>query len=284
VQSFCQHYGTVILPTRPATPRHKGKIESGIGYVKGNALKGLVFASLAEQNAHLARWESQVADHRIHGTTRKQVKKLFEQERPALLPLPAGHFPCFQEGQRWVHRDAHVEVAKAYYSVPPEYVGRQVWVRWEARTVRIYNHRFEQVALHARHEPGRFSTQPAHLDSRKISGVEQGAEALLERAGKIGEHAGRWAEAMLRERGIAGVRVLLGLVHLTPKHPASAVDDACRLALSHRAFRLKTLRQLLQDRTKQEEFDFIEEHPLIRNLSDYGCLVPVSFGSQGGVQ
>jgi len=105
---------------------------------------------------------------------------------------------------------------------------------------------------------------------------------LLERAGRIGEYAGRWAEAMLQERGIEGVRVLLGLVHLTKKHRTSGIDDACRLALSHRAFRLKTIRQLLQDPSEQEEFDFMEEHPLIRHLSDYGCLVPVSFSSQGG--
>jgi transposase len=281
VQSFCRHYGTVILPTRPGTPRHKGKVERGIGYVKDNALKGRLFESLAEQNAYLARWESRVADHRIHGTTRQQVKKRFETERPALLPLPAGTFPCFEEAQRRVHRDAHVEVAKAYYSVPPEYVGRDVWVRWDTRTVRIYNHRFEQIALHVRHEPGQFSTQPGHLDSRKICGVELGAEALLERTWKIGEHAGAWAEAMLQERGIQGVRVLLGLIHLTCKHRPSGIDEACRLALSHRAFRLKTLRRLLRDPSEQEEFDFIEEHPLIRHMSAYGCIVPVTFGSKG---
>jgi transposase len=50
LRSFADHYGLAILPTRPRTPRHKGKIESGIGYVKGNALKGLVFASLEEEN------------------------------------------------------------------------------------------------------------------------------------------------------------------------------------------------------------------------------------------
>jgi hypothetical protein len=48
---------------------------------------------------------------------------------------------------RKVNRDGHVEVAKAYYSLPPEYLGRTVWVRWDARLVRIFNHRFEQVAL-----------------------------------------------------------------------------------------------------------------------------------------
>ena len=62
VQSFCRHYGIAILPTRPYTPRHKGKIERGIGYVKGNALKGHTFPSIAEQNRRLLEWESQVAD------------------------------------------------------------------------------------------------------------------------------------------------------------------------------------------------------------------------------
>jgi len=277
VQSFCRHYGTVILPTKPYTPRHKGKVERGIGYVQDNGLKGKVFKSLAEQNQHLAQWEAQVADHRIHGTTRKQVREVFEQERPFLLALPAGYFPCFQEGQRCVHRDAHVEVEKSYYSVPPEHVGRRVWVRWDSRTVRIYNLRLEQIAIHARTEAGRFSTQPAHLDSRKISGVEMGAEALIARAARIGPKTGEWAKAMIGERGIEGVRVLLGLIALTRRHGTKEIDDACGLALSHGAFKLRTVRQLMERRTEQEQLDFLSEHPLIRDLAEYGELVPVSF-------
>ena len=106
VQSFSRHYGTVILPTRPYTPRHKGKVERGIGYVQDNALKGRTFASLAEENHHLAEWEATVADTRLHGTTRQQVGKVFaEAERAALLALPAGRFPFFREVQRKVHRD-----------------------------------------------------------------------------------------------------------------------------------------------------------------------------------
>ena len=53
IQSFCEHYGTVILPTKPYMARHKGKIERGIGYVKDNALRGRTFCSLQEQNQHL---------------------------------------------------------------------------------------------------------------------------------------------------------------------------------------------------------------------------------------
>ena len=79
IQSFCEHYGVVILPTKPRTPRHKGKIESGVGYVQDNGLKGHRFTSLEAENDHLWRWETTVADTRLHGTIRKQVGKLFQE-------------------------------------------------------------------------------------------------------------------------------------------------------------------------------------------------------------
>jgi hypothetical protein len=123
-----------------------------------DALKGRTFPSLQEENQHLRHWEATVADTRIHGTTRRQVCKVFEEvEKPALLPLPAGRFPFFHEARRSVHRDGHVEVEKAYYSVPPEYMGRQVWVRWDQREVRLFNGRWEQIQIHRRLEPGQFS-------------------------------------------------------------------------------------------------------------------------------
>ena len=276
VQSFCRHYGTVILPTKPYTPRHKGKVERGVGYVQDNALKGRGFSSLADQNRHLLHWETTVADTRLHGTTRRQVGKVFaEVERPALLPLPAGRFPCFQEAQRRVHRDGHVEVAKAYYSVPPEYLGRQVWVRWDGHLVRIFNHRMTQIAVHAQREAGRFATRSEHLDPRKIAPVERGTTWLLRQVAHIGPQTERWAQAMLQERGIEGVRVLQGLLSLAGRSPYDRLEQACAVALTHGAFRLRTLRALV-DRgggNKQQEMAFIEEHPIIRDLADYGQFV-----------
>ncbi len=278
VQAFSEHYGTVILPARPYTPRHKGKVERGIAYVKGNALKGRTFSSLNEQNRHLAEWEARVADTRIHGTTRKQVGKVFrEVEQAALLPLPAGRFGFFHEAQRTVHRDGHVEVDKAYYSVPPEYVGRRVWVRWDGRLVRVFTKRMEQIAVHAQHEPGRFSTQPEHIHSRKISSVERGAEWLLDRASLIGPNAERWAAAMLQERGIEGIRVLVGLVSLGKRHRSEQIDQACATAVTHEAFRLRTIRELIKRAgTKQEAFEYLAEHEIIRDLASYGQLIAAS--------
>ncbi|MEX2172194.1 MAG: IS21 family transposase, partial [Pirellulales bacterium] len=274
LRAFAAHYGVAVLPTKPRTPRHKGKVERGVGYVQSNALKGHSFASLAAQNAHLVEWETNVADCRIHGTTRKQVGILFrEMEGPALRPLPAERFPLFYEAQRTVHRDGHVSVERAYYSVPVEYLTRTVWVRWDARLVRIFNHRLEQTAIHAKQPPGKFSTQRTHIATEKINGVERGAAWLLQKAGAIGPHAEAWAAAMLEQRGVEGLRVLQGLSALAAKHGASAIDAACKVAQSYAAYRLRTVRELVKRHApEQVEFEFLAEHPLIRNLSDYSAV------------
>jgi transposase len=280
VQSFCEHYGTVILPTKPYTPRHKGKVERGVDYVQENALKGRSFRSIQEENRHLQNWEATVADTRIHGTTKRQVGRMFhEVEKPALLPLPAGRFPFFQEGRRRVNRDGHVEVAKAYYSVPVESLGSEVWVRWDGRMVRVFNQRMVQIAVHAQQQPGQFSTQSAHIDGRKVSGVEKGAERLLREARLIGEQSEKWAAAMLLERGIAGIRVLQGLIHLGHRHDSDVVERACQIALTHGAFRLRTIRELIKrGGSQQEPFEFLQQHEIIRDLSSYGHIVRAALG------
>lgn len=272
VQAFAQHYGVVFAPTKPYTPRHKGKVERGIDYVKENALKARRFATLEEQNAYLQHWEQTIADTRVHGTTRQQVGRHFETvERPALQPLPLERFPSFQEKQRSVHRDAHVEVEKAYYSVPPEYVGRKVWVRWDSRLVRIFNQRFEQIALHLKQEPGRFCTDPGHILSEKINNVERGADWMLTKIERLGDECLRWAKAVLEERGIEGVRVLQGLLSLANKYRHRQLRRACDIALSYEAFRLRTIRELLKrdENAKQDEFEFTQEDDIIRPLGEY---------------
>ena len=247
LQSFARHYGTVFLPTKPYTPRHKGKIESGVKYVKRNALKGRIFPSLAEENQFLLNWETQVADQRIHGTTKQQVEKLFEQaERRDLLPLPAERFPFFHEAHRAVHRDGHLEVDKAYYSAPPEYVGHRLWVRWDSRLVRIFNDRWEQVAVHAKAEPGRFRTAPEHIPQGKSlgRGTRHRRPAAADRRDRAAHAAmGRSHDAGPGRGGRAGPG---GPEEPGGQAPQRALEEACRVALSHGAYRLRTIRQLLQ--------------------------------------
>ena len=278
VAEFCRHYGTVILPTRPAMPHHKGKIEAGVKFAQNNALKGRTFDTLTEQNLFLLDWESNVADTRIHGTTRKQVGKIFtEVERSKLVPLPASLFPVFEEAPRIVHGDGYVELKRAYYSVPPEYVGRQVWVRWESRMIRVFNQRREQIALHVLAEPGKFITDPNHLHSPHRRVIQHSLEHLLDRARLIGLHTGSWAEAMIQQRGPIGTRVLHGLLALAQKHPVKALEQAAQKALHHGTWRLKDLRLLMEQTQPMPQLDFLETHPLIRPLNEYTSLTPDCF-------
>ena len=270
LRAFCEHYGTALLPTKPAMPRHKGKIEAGVKYAQANALKGRAFPSLAAQNTFLSDWERTVADTRIHGTIRQQVGTFFTQvEQPKLRALPSSLFPCFEEAPRKVHRDGHVAYHRAYYSVPPEHVGCDVWVRAETRLVRIYNQRFVPIAVHVRAEPGRFATDQAHIHSHKRVIVERGANYLLERCRLLGAHCGAWAEGLMAQRGPESLRVLQGLLALAREHPIAALERACGRAVHVGLWRLKEVRRLVQDGEQVVQVDFLQAHPLIRDLSHY---------------
>jgi hypothetical protein len=268
---FCRHYGINAVPCRPRTPQHKGKVERGVAYVRGNALKGRRFQSLAEQNVWLAHWEQNVADKRIHGTTCQQVAVRFEQERPHLQPLPPALFACYQEARRSVNRDSFVEVAKAFYEAPPEYIGRQVWVRWDSRCVRIYNERMEQVQMHTRLEPGRFSrilgaggmSQPVLASCR----------AWVGRAGLLGASCGRWAQAAIDSRGPEALRSVMGLYALSKKHRACSIEEACAKALAAGTHRLRDIQRLIGAPLQQGQFPFEQTHPLIRDLKIYAEFI-----------
>jgi len=275
LQDFCRHYGTVVLPTRPRMPRHKGKVERGIAYAKDNGLKGRVFHSLQEQNDHLSRWEEQVADTRVHGTTRQQVGAAFGAERPYLGPLPDSLFPCFQEARRSIHRDGHAEVANAYYSVPPEYVGREVWARWDGRIVRLFNLRFVQIAVHPRAEDGHFRTHQGHIHQHRLSALERGEDWIMKQLRLVGPHAEAWAEAVIAERGIQGLRSLQGLLALTRDHRRAVIEEACRQAATVGLVRLRDLKRLLDHPpTDPPVLEFLEDHPLIRPTCSYSALAP----------
>jgi len=268
---FARHYGTVIMPCLPRTPEHKGKVENSVAYVKGNALAGRTFDCLAAENQWLIKWESTVADLRIHGTTKRQVAQLFEQEKQHLLPLPPSLFPVFREAPRQVHRDSYVEVAKAYYAVPPEYIGQQIWARWDQREVRLFNQRWEQIQMHRRLEPGQFS---------KVLGIGGGQGTLkanldywLQRASAMGSDCQQWSQGLVQQRGIEALRSLMGLVSLSQRHSFRTLNQACARAAAKSAWRLRDVRALLDSCEAQTQLAFAQHHPLIRPLSEYGVFI-----------
>jgi len=268
---FCRHYGMHVVPCRPWTPQHKGKVERGVAYVRNNALKGRQFKSLSEQNLHLQRWEAGVADKRIHGTTCKQVGACFEMERPHLQALPSSLFPCYQEAQRSVHRDGFVEVQKAFYEAPPEYIGRQVWVRWDSRCVRIFNERWEQVRMHTRIEPGKFSHSLGA--GGQSAPVAASCRYWVNRAAVLGEQCGAWAQVALDARGPEALRSIMALCGLIKRHSASVINMACAKAIRAGTRRYKDITRLIGEPGEQGDFVFAQSHPLIRDLKTYSDFI-----------
>ncbi|CAN0428631.1 unnamed protein product [Discosporangium mesarthrocarpum] len=265
--SFASRYGVAIMPTRPYTPQHKGKVERGVKHLK-QALKGLRFSSIAKLNEYVRQWEANVADMRIRGTTRRQVLEHFlADEKPALKPLPDSLFPCYSEGRRKVGRDSYVIVEKAYYDVPEQYIGSHVWVRWDARAVRILDSKLQSIRVHARLPPGKF-TQVLGADGRRGS-FEESRGYYRSRCGRIGEAAAVWADGVIASRSEVAIRVMQGLLSLSSKYSRKQIDAACSKASLHGQYRLGELKNWLVRPQAQESFSFMQSHEIIRSPDSY---------------
>lgn len=153
--AIAKHWGFVPRACAPYRARTKGKTENGVGYVKKNAIAGHSFASWEAFEAHLARWERDVANVRIHGTTGEAPMVRFERdEAHRLKPLrDRPSFGSLRELTRVVGNDCAIEVDTNSYSVPWRLIGERVAVTVAAGEVRI-RHGVRVVAVHPQ-EQGR---------------------------------------------------------------------------------------------------------------------------------
>lgn len=163
-----------------------------------------------------------------------------------------------------------------------QYLGREVWVRWNSRTLRILNRRVETIALHCTQEKGRFSTLAQHIVPEKIHGIEKGLTFLLRKVRFIGPQAARWAELLVEERGVEAARSILGLLSLSKKRSADEMNRACDLAWRSKATNYRAIKRLLENRqaAAQQTLDFMDEHPIIRPVVEYEQFVQKAL--QGG--
>lgn len=162
-ESFARHWGFEPRLCRPYRAQTKGKVESGVKYVKRNFLPGRTFRDLADFNAQLAAWQAEIADIRIHGTTHERPVDRFAREAPALVDT-RGHPSYFQalRRSRVVAEDWLVAIDANRYSVPWRLIGKTVEVVRVGECWQI-SHRGKVVAEHpilaGRHQ---LRVDPAH--------------------------------------------------------------------------------------------------------------------------
>ena len=284
------HYGVVADPARVRDPNRKGSVENAIGHTQATALKGRRFESIAEQNEYLEHWQTKWAAPRIHGSARRQVQAMFEEERPHLLPLPLLGMQYFTEQQRTVYDDSCVRVDHSSYAARPAAIGTLVLVR-------LFEHRLEirdlktQALLRTHERAARPGTVVLPMQER-IFNPSRETQRILNQAKVIGPATHKLCQTLFEREGRVGQRKLWGIVGLARNCPRRLVDSACEQAMAQGVYSyglIKTLAErLLSDALRlldaptQIELPLTQSHPLIREGNDYADLF--TLGAQQSAQ
>jgi hypothetical protein len=250
-----EHYGFLISPCRPRTPRHKGKVEKGgVHYVKRNFLGGREPTTVTQANRDVRRWALTVAGDRVHGTTKERPLERFELERGALRPLPDTPYDMAVWKEVKLHRDCHLVFDQAYYSAPFRLVGQKLWVRGGSREVQIFTQDYQLVATHPRAQrPGRRQTRTDHLPPHKVPGLMLTRAACRQQASEIGPATGEVVEALLDHRPEDRLRTAGRLLRLGDRFGPKRLEAACARALRFDDPAYMTIKRILEQGADLEE-------------------------------
>ena len=274
------HYGVVGDPARVRDPNRKGTVENAIGHTQATALKGRRFETIAAQNEYLEHWETKWAAPRIHGSTRRQVEVMFQEERPHLLPLPLTGMQYFTQEQRTVCDDTCVLVGLSSYAARPAAIGSIVLVR-------LFEHRLEirDLKTHALLRTHELAARPGTVvlpDAERVFNPSRETHRILNQARAIGAATHKLCETLFEREGRTGQRKLWGIVGLVRHYPRRLIDSACERAMNEGVYSYRHVKALterllndaliLLDAPVQIELPLTQSHALIRQGDDYADL------------
>lgn len=249
---FAHYYGFLVSPNRPRTPAHKGKVESGIHFVKRSCLAGLECADVQVANLRLQEWVRERAGTREHGTTHQAPLALFETERAHLLPLPATPFELTEVRLATVHRDCHVAIDGAYYSAPYIQVGKKLEVYIFERVVQLYSG-LELLATHPRaRAKGTWRTNEAHYPPEKAAYLEKTPRRCRELARAIGPSTFKVVDTLLAERPLDRLRSVQAILRLGDSVGKKRLEAACTRALYFGDNRYRRIKDILNAALDQQ--------------------------------
>ena len=283
--SFAAHYGFLPQPCRVYTPTDKGKVESGVDYVKDNGLKGRNFKDYHEACNFLDQWLKDIANIRVHGTTRKVPLEVFEQEEKIKLgQLPIQDF-TFSSSQRAIlNSNCHLSYKGVYYSAPHQYVGMELDLIEVNNLLKIFYQNTE-LAVHVLKisEKGGYVTDTNHYPtSKNISIRDIQDKQRLEMSG-IGLGAASFYEAFMAKEGMGkyDYRSVTGILALRKKYDNKTIDEACKRALYYTSLTYTTVKKICEKGLValpvQANETYLNESPndVARNLTEYKDLCEI---------
>jgi transposase len=247
---MASHYGVCVLPARPARPRDKAKVETGVLIAKRwilAALRHRTFYRLAELNGAIQELLERLNSRPLHKVkkSRRELFSLFDQ--PNALSLPEKFYEYAEWKLATVNIDYHIEVDKHYYSVPFRLLREKLQIRLTAHTVEAFQ-KGERVAAHPRSFiPYHHSTVKEHMPPAHQNYLEWTPSRILRWAEKIGPHTGALIEKIIETRTHPeqAYRSCLGILRLEKHYPKERLENASLRALRFGALSFKALRKIL---------------------------------------
>lgn len=248
---YAQARGLFVDPARVRKPKDKPRVENQVAHVRENWFEGEQLQGLDDARASAAAWSREVAGTRVHGTTRRVPREVYEaEEKVHMLPAPERPFDVPRWGKAKVHQDHHIDFMKGLYSVPTLYLGKQVRVRADKTSVRIYLGT-QLIKTHARVSPGGRSTDARDYPANKSAYALRSVDALLAKAKHNGHHIGVYAERILGgPLPWARMRQAYALLGLCDKYGIGRVEALCQSALAFDVIDVGRLRKMLQTATR----------------------------------
>ncbi|MBA2608678.1 MAG: IS21 family transposase [Actinobacteria bacterium] len=248
---YAQARGFKVDPARVRSPQDKPRVERTVPFVRQSFFAGEDFVDLADAQRRAEQWCRERAGMRVHGTIQARPAEVFRvEEQPRLAAAPTGVYDVPIYTLAKVHRDHHIEVAKALYSVPGNLIGSRVEVRADRTLVRVFA-RGQLVKVHPRQAPGRRVTDPNDLPSERTAYAMRDLEALQRLAAGHGPAVGAFAAALLdTPLPWTKMRQVYALLGLAKKWGAARVDAACASALEHEAINVGLIGRMLERATE----------------------------------
>lgn len=253
---YAQARGFVIDPARVRKPKDKPRVERTVPFVRNSFFAGETFVDLADAQRRAEVWCRERAGMRIHGTTQRRPAEVFAvEEAPRLLPGPISRYDLPIYATAKVHRDHHIEVAKALYSVPGDLIGTRVDVRADTNLVKVFS-RGQLVKTHPRQKPGHRVTDPDDLPAEKTVYAMRDLDHLKRLAAGYGPAVGAYAEAVLdHPLPWTKMRQVYALLGLVKRWGAIRVDTACARALEAEAVNVALIGRMLERATEDHTDD-----------------------------
>ena len=248
---FARHQGFKIAACNVRAGWEKGRVESGVGYVKKNFLNGLTLTDFAHVHPAAQLWLAEIANVRIHGETHRRPVDLFAEERPQLKPANMNPYDLARVLSLRASSQFRIVLDTNRYSVPARYAGRRLTVKAYPDRLCIY-HQDELIARHARSFDRRQDIEdpdhPKVLLEQRQNAREQ---RLLSQFLALTQNAQSYYEGLVARRlnARSHVRKILALADIYGRSDTErAIDDA----LVFNAFSSEYIAHLLESRARSK--------------------------------